>query len=384
MTRTLPTHAAALIACCALAWPAPAFALAQEEAGTLDFEDLTMMMAEPAEETVTRVYPVGSLLASVTVDAEPAQAYGGGGGLGGGGGGGGFGGGGGRRVQPSEQAQNALVAAVTAVAADSWHVNGGVVGSIRFFGDKMIVTHTPQVHGQVAELLSAMQGRQVVTVRAMLVQLDAAQVPQMTESKGGLTLVKADDLSGLPTVAQVRISGFEGRSHTAADGRSVSYVAQAQPVVASGAVGYQMVYGTVETGLTLEVTPTLEPEGGAVLLDVDARYVLSDGPGQAAPAATPETRREPSPPATRPAIPPLTPAGDPYGTYSGYGYGQAPASRGRSAPPEVGLTVDRQAIKTSLRAPTGRWVLVGSLGASDDGQPTDEPPVHLLLRVDAE
>ena len=298
---------------------------------------------------VTRVYPVGPLLASVSWSAARGET-------------------------------DLLQQTIFAVAGDTWQANGGRYGTLRFFGDKMIVTNTPEVQKQVADLLSAMQGNHVVTVRAMLVQADDAKVRQMTEIADGVTLLNGEP-DDLPTVAQVRYSGFEGRAQHAGDGRSVPYPASVTPVVATGAVGYNVTYGNIETGLSLDVTPTLEPGGGGVLLDVDAQYVLVDqadaAKGEEAPAAAEPT------PATRPANPY---GGDPYGAnpYGGRSpYGRVETGRSDPAPAPAPVAVDRMAIKTSLRAPTGRWILVGSLGSSRDGEPTDQPPMHLLLRVDA-
>jgi hypothetical protein len=47
------------------------------------------------------------------------------------------------------------------------------------------------------------------------------------------------------------------------------------------------------------------------------------------------------------------------------------------------LSVHRRVLETSLRVPVGQWVLVGTLSASADGEPTQEEPLHLLIRIDA-
>ena len=323
--------------------------------------------AESTPNLVTRVYPVGPLLASVAADAAAAEEsrpgrtqsfYGGGGG--------GYGGGPGGEGRPAVTPPAPPAPAPTELLRQA--VGAVAKNEVRFFGDKMIVTDTPEAQKQVADLLGAMQGNQVVTVRAVLVRANDAQVRQTTEIADGVTLLKGEP-DDLPTVAQVRYSGFEGRAQHAGGGRSVPYPANVTPVVATNAVGYNVTYGTIDTGLSLDVTPTLEPGGDGVLLDVDAQYVLIDGDdagkGDDAPAASEPT------PATRPA--------NPYGGRSLYGR----VETGRSDPAPAPLAMNRMAIKTSLRAPTGRWILVGSLGSSRDGQPTDTPPMHLLLRVDA-
>ena len=313
-----------------------------------------------APRPVTRVYPIGSLLASVGREAAtPAAGTGDGGGFG-------------NKPAPASdadslrRAQQKLLDVLNVLPDDL--DQGTSRTEIGFFGDKMIVTGSVDVQATVADLLTAMQGRQVVTVRAVLVQADEATVRQTTEIVDGVTLLKGEP-DDLPTVAQVRYSGFEGRAQHAGGGRSVPYPANVTPVVATNAVGYNVTYGTIDTGLSLDVTPTLEPGGDGVLLDVDAQYVLIDGDdagkGDDAPAASEPT------PATRPA--------NPYGGRSLYGR----VETGRSDPAPAPLAMNRMAIKTSLRAPTGRWILVGSLGSSRDGQPTDTPPMHLLLRVDA-
>jgi hypothetical protein len=43
------------------------------------------------------------------------------------------------------------------VEPDTWLVNGGTIGSFHCSKGRVIITHTPTVHSQVAELLAALQ-----------------------------------------------------------------------------------------------------------------------------------------------------------------------------------------------------------------------------------
>jgi hypothetical protein len=236
---------------------------------------------------------------------------------------------------------------LTAIEPDSWVDNGGLVGHITYLPvqSSLVVTHTAEVQGRVAELLESIQDRRVVSMRAKLVRAEEGQINEKVALEQGVAVWDGETID-LPPVAEVRYSGFDGQTQSASDGRRVPYLASVMPVVAANAVGYQTQVGEIHTGLTLRITPVLNQEGNQVTLEVDAEYLLLD---------------EQDRPATRPA-------------------GEAAGPGGVLLPDR--LTVDRRALDLSVRVPTGRWVLIGSLGASRNGEPATEAPLHLLVRID--
>jgi hypothetical protein len=84
--------------------------------------------------TVTRVYPVGRLLDAMPKREIPSPA-------------------------PAHipDVNEPLIRAVQHVEPESWRDAGGVVGSISFFGRRMVITHTPEVHAKVEKLLKDLE-----------------------------------------------------------------------------------------------------------------------------------------------------------------------------------------------------------------------------------
>lgn len=234
---------------------------------------------------------------------------------------------------------------MTAVEPESWVDNGGSVGQITYLrvNNSLVVTQSPPAQAKIADLLASIQDRRVVSTQARLVRAQSPRIDQSVRIEQGVSVFEGD-VTGLPTVAEARVSGFDGQTQLVKDGRSVPYFSQVMPVVAANAVGYQAQVAEIDTGLTLRVTPVLNEDGNQVTLEVSAEYELVD---------------EADLPATRPA---------------------ADAVQGAVLPDLI--AVDRRALAMSLRVPAGRWVLVGSLGASRDGAPTESEPLHLLIRVD--
>ena len=252
--------------------------------------------------------------------------------------------------QPTHPATAAVVPQIieiimTSVEPDSWVDYGGSVGHITFLPvhSSLIVTHTPEVQQKVADLLASIQDRRVVSAQARLVRGDDAAIAAGLRVEQGVSVWEGD-MAQLPTVAEVRFSGFDGQTQTVKDGRSVRYIAEVQPVVATGSVGYQAIVGEIETGLNLRLTPVLNEDGNLLTIEVHAEYALMEGA-----------------PATRPA---------------------AELTGGAVILPDL-VSVDRRALDLSVRIPAGQWVLIGSMGASRDGGQTEGEPLHLLIRIDS-
>jgi type II secretory pathway component GspD/PulD (secretin) len=251
--------------------------------------------------------------------------------------------------QPTHPATAAVVPQIieiimTSVEPDTWVDQGGELGHITFLPvhSSLIVTHTPEVQQKVADLLASIQDRRVVSAQARLVRGDDDAVAAGLKVEQGVSVFEGD-VAQLLTVAEVRISGFDGQTQTVKDGRSVRYIAEVQPVVATGSVGYQAIAREIETGLHLRLTPVLSEDGNLLTIEVQAEYALMEDA-----------------PATRPA---------------------AELTAGAVLLPDL-VSVDRRALDLSVRIPAGQWVLIGSMGASRDGE-ADGEPLHLLIRIDS-
>jgi hypothetical protein len=233
---------------------------------------------------------------------------------------------------------------MTAVEPESWVDLGGSVGQIAYLrvNNSLVVTHTPAAQAKIADLLASIQDRRVVSTQARLVRVESPRIDASIRIEQGVSVFDGD-VAGLPTVAEVRVSGFDGQAQLVKDGQSVPYYAQVMPVVADNAVGYQAQVAEIDTGLTLKVTPVLNQDGNQITLEVSAEYELVDKDDL---------------PTTRPT-----------------------ADAAQAVLPDL-IAVDRRSLALSLRVPAGRWVLVGSLGASRDGAASEAEPLHLLIRVD--
>ncbi len=296
----------------------------------------------------------------------------------------------------ADSARNAVELAtqliLNTIDMETWQDNGGTIGHLTYFpvNNRLVVTHTPSVQARVAELLAQLQDRRVVSAQARLIRLDEQQVAGNTRMEGGVAVWQGDP-GELPSVAQARYSGFDGRTQTVSDGRQLSYVAGVTPIVAASSVGYQTTMATLNTGLTLKITPVISQDGDEATVEVSVEYVLApDGVGAAAAPGAISLRVKPAIEGdgqlTLDVVPQVE-SGDTPTTLPAMTLTGLPIFHRLVAGPEVAvpdrLNVQRQALETSLRIPTGQWVLIGSLGASGDGAATEEAPIHLLLRLDS-
>lgn len=248
-------------------------------------------------------------------------------------------------VSPEEVVSQVISIILETIEPETWRDNGGEPGSITYLpvNHRLVVTHTEQVQSRVGQLIHDLQDRDVVTIEARLVRLPDAQVEAQVQIVEGIAVWQGELELDVKPVAEVRFSGFEGRTHRAGDGKVVGYFGSVQPVVAANAVAYQPQVEEVNTGLELVITPVLSEDGSHVTLELSGEYALVIEP----PAKMPEDK----PGSGEPVLPDR-------------------------------LAVDRSAVQSALRIRVGQWVLVGTVGASRDGQPNEEAPLHLLLRVE--
>ena len=290
--------------------------------------------AAPSPPVETKVYDVATILDSMmpTTKSDERDR--------GGGGGFGDGGGGGKATDARSTAETSLFKALTTVDIETWQANGGQFGTAWFVGDKLVVTQTPDVQAKVAELLKSLGDRRTVSVRAMIAAVNDAGASLKVDK--GVTLFTGDAETLSPFV-QTRYTTYDGRQRTVAQTWTIPYVADVTPVVANNAVGYRLTMGQVEAGTTLTLTATTGDDGKTVSLAAKCEYV-------AVPSADTAGKEK-----AKDAVPVANP------------------------PP-----VFRYSLDTSLRGPTGQWIVVGSLGKFSDGTTAPAAAYLLLVRVDAQ
>jgi type II secretory pathway component GspD/PulD (secretin) len=158
---------------------------------------------------------------------------------------------------------------VDTVATDTWKDNGGTIGSMRELSGQLVVTQLAENHQKIQDVLDALRahrGRMVV-VRAYWLLLEPETVPPITSGKE-LPVIddKLIDAKHLYCAGQTMC--FSGQTVHVTSGRMQSVVADLTPVVGASAVGYNPTISSARSGVLLQVTPHLEPEGP------DARCVL--------------------------------------------------------------------------------------------------------------
>ena len=110
----------------------------------------------------------------------------------------------------------------------------------------------------------------MVVVRAYWLLLAPEEVPPMTGRTGGKELPQIDDkmIDGKHLYCAGQTICFSGQTVSVVSGRTRSIVTDLTPVVGSNAVGYNPTISAANSGVVLQVTPHLEPEGP------DARCVV--------------------------------------------------------------------------------------------------------------
>jgi hypothetical protein len=225
----------------------------------------------PADEnppTVTRVYDISDLLWLITdypaagegaaAGTVPAE----------------------NTITRQELAENVIKLITDTVASDTWKDNGGTIGALRELNGQLIVTQTADSHKQIDELLHALRadrGRMVV-VRAYWLLLDPASVPAVTTHTNAKELPVIDDklLDAQHLYCAAQTTCFSGQTVHVTSGRTRSIVTSLTPVVANNAVGYQPGLERARSGVVLQLTPHLEPEGPDSRVVVDLQSNVTE------------------------------------------------------------------------------------------------------------
>lgn len=232
-----------------------------------------------------------------------------------------------------------------------------MVGTIQPLGTLLIVTQTPDNQKRVMNLLNSIRSEygpmQTVGVNLRWVQLDPAQVRQLIgDQKGSLTIIDPAQLDKLPaetTWAAGQTTCFSGQTVFVSSGRGRTWVHHVTPVVGTNAVAYDATAQLIQSGAVIQVTPLLSPDGATAVLDLTS--VVSDWGSTGKPYSVGGAAGEAT---TRPAD-------------------QISAAVDR-------LNVGVQQLRTTVRLPVGKMVLVGGM-TREPG--TDTRQLYLLAEVRA-
>jgi len=258
-----------------------------------------------AQETITRTYELGDMMRvtrhyPLDPSMIPATRFGGGGTSQDGqnmfGGGGGGGGEGQAELQPTVTTEAMTSLIMETIEPESWRDKGGSVGSLRFLGSRLIVTHTPDAHKALSNLLQELHagGAYMVAVRAQWVAFTPAELNDIfargraQKTGGAIAEVPAEMLRDDNIYSQGQTLGYNGQTVHVASGRGNTVVTGMDPVVGQNAVGYQLQTAVIQSGVALQVTPQVLDEGQTVAMDV--RSVVSEVEGAVGSRAVPQTQ----------------------------------------------------------------------------------------------
>jgi type II secretory pathway component GspD/PulD (secretin) len=308
-------------------------------------------------EIVTRVYDVSDMIWRVVDYPAPPQSNDSSSGGGGGGGGqslyGGGGGGGGNsdaNASRIDAVDSFLKLVQDTIDPTSWRNNGGTIGAIRELSGNLIVTQTAENHRDIASLLKQLRethGRMVV-VRAYWLLVEPESIPKLDPSKKSLPLIddKLIDAKNLYCGAQTTC--FNGQTVHVTSGRKRTMVTGLSPVVGTNAVGYQPTLENARSGVVLQLTPHLEPEGeDHLILDLQSN---------------------------------LTELGDIQGAKI-----ELPAT---TQPSDASNSIDRlnevsQELRTTVRLPLNKKVLVGGMTLEPAAKQEASRQLYLVIEADA-
>jgi hypothetical protein len=322
--------------------------------------------ATRAQETITRTYELGdmmrvtrhypldpSMVPATRIGGDPSQD--GRSMFGGGGGGGGEGQ---AEVQPTATPEAMTSIIMETIEPESWRDKGGSMGSLRFLGSRLIVTHTPDAHKALSNLLQELSagGAYMVAVRAQWVTFTPAELNEIYAKAGGqegekkgsraVVEVHAAALRDDNIYSQGQTLGYNGQTVHVASGRGNTVVTGMDPVVGQNAVGYQLQTAVIQSGVALQVTPQVLDEGQTVALDV--RSVVSEVEGSVDSRAVPQTQ---------------------------------PVSER-----EAMLFVDRpsviaQQFSTTVRVPAGKKILIGGMTLDPAAKAKGAKQLYLVLEA---
>ncbi|HEV2294978.1 MAG TPA: hypothetical protein VGR35_14080 [Tepidisphaeraceae bacterium] len=191
---------------------------------------------------------------------------------------------------------------MSTVAPETWRDAGGAIGSVRFIGPRLVVSQTAANQKQIEELLNGIREEggmsHMVSVQAYWVHFAPEDLRAIAskpgDAAGAATLKEVPDalLDDAKVYSRGQTLGYNGQTVHVASGRANTVITGMQPVVGTQAVGYQLETATVQSGVSLQVTPQVLGDGKLVSLDLhsivsevddagalpDPRLIPTDGP----------------------------------------------------------------------------------------------------------
>jgi hypothetical protein len=239
------------------------------------------------------------------------------------------------------------------VEQDSWRDNGGSLGDIRGLGTSIVVTNLPPAHQAIETLLTELRKSEgpsaMVSIDAYWVLLTSEELTALTkasaEMNSGMT-IKSDAIDKSKVYSRARTVGFSGQTVHVLSGRARSFVTGVEPIVGTGAIGYQVQTRLLHGGVALQVTPRHVKSAGSEYVVLDLWSVVSE-----------MTPPAPGNPGGGFVLAPgaANAAGDAAGSTS------QPAGNGVRVPSVDRPAVVAQQIRTTARIPIRKKVLLGGM-----------------------
>jgi hypothetical protein len=242
---------------------------------------------------------------------------------------------------------------VDSVAPNTWRDSGGSIGSIREYQGRLVVTQTAENMNSVQQVLDSLSSVSPANVRmnAEWVWLKPEQLQSLRDrfhGPGDATMIVDEKTLGqLELYSRGQTTGFDGQTVHIASIALHHYVSDATPVVATGVGAYAPTISTVKSGVALQITPHLLPEG---LVRLDLFNVVADVRGIAD---------------TDIALP--------------LGATTLPAESSIVERP----TVQTAQLRTTVRIPLGKNVVIGGMPINHGTGPAAQGQLYLIVDVEA-
>jgi type II secretory pathway component GspD/PulD (secretin) len=375
--------------------------------------------APAAAPTSTRVYNVRDLVADLpnfpaspsALPANDSRAVGGGGGVMAGGigsaavgsvglmNGAGMGGGGGPSPaadtgDTQSRLDDLIKLIIDTVDPSSWRDAGGNEGAIRYFNGSLVITQTAAAHDKIRKILTDLRADQsaMVRVRARWVLLKPSEFDHLIKAKtnasgfgsgGGqashsvlqeVNTTELDSIAAHSVQFRAQTTCFSGQTVSIASGRQKSVVRSVEAVVGQDIGAYQPTVGLLNSGLTLQVRPTFNPDDQTVIMTIDSTFT---GPAE----TTPEVAGRLIGATTRPSDSPGE-GGNLMGNLPVMG------QMFKSTMGSANGLIDRinavsQNLRTSVRIPLDKSVLIGGMTLEPANNGEESPQLYLIIEASA-
>ncbi|MDB5322926.1 MAG: hypothetical protein JWN40_4557 [Phycisphaerales bacterium] len=257
---------------------------------------------------------------------------------------------------PEKQRLDQLVELVrTGIEPASWIAGGG---SITHFGRRLVIVQTRENHQLVQGLLSELRANPPRQVRLDIIwatlrpdDLARVLIAPTGDAASPATLIDLDALQRLHGAIAWRghLTCASGQRGRLCCGRSHTVPTAIEPIISSDSGGFASKSQELLDGATIDVLPSLSPDGRGVIIDVNSEVTRWGPASQLSPFEIPV---------------PATPGGTPAG-------GIVKIDR---------LNLGVQTLATSARGPADAAILMG--GTTDpDATPGDPRQLYLIVRA---